>query len=629
MEGKKLLNRYQIMELIGQGGMALVYKAKDTLLNRVVAVKVLKSEFNENEQFIKKFKRESQAAASLSHNNIVSVFDVGVEDNNHFIVMEYVEGDTLKEYIQKKGKLSWKETAYISKQIALALDHAHKNKIIHRDIKPHNILITEDLIPKVTDFGIARAITTSTITLVEETMGSVHYISPEQARGGFVDERSDLYSLGIVMFEMLTGRVPLDADNAISVAIKHIQEEIEFHEDDLDDIPESMEELVLKLIKKNPNDRYENAKDLIQDLVAVQNGEKVKNIKSRDKRTRILPGIKPVQKPKSVDADTKKSQNKSNNIYRKPAFWIMASAIAVVVIVGLIFVASIFKVKDVQVPKVEGMEMTEAISLIEEAGLNYEIEKRENHPNIPENHVISQNPASSTYIKESQTVKLTVSEGPREVEVPDVIGKFEVEGIQELENFNFVVKEINRQFNEEIEKDIIYDQNPMPGLVLKEGSEIILYVSKGKDTVIMEDYKGKTVEEAKAAIQAAGLQVGNITEVVSEQFDKGLIIDQNPKSNEEVPRNSVVTLTVSKGKLQTKTINIRIQDYLDIDLDDEEIPTVNLKVVLISQDNGSSVEYEKKHKADETVSVELEGFGVQYYQVEIDGKQFSPEIITF
>ncbi|HAE61153.1 MAG TPA: Stk1 family PASTA domain-containing Ser/Thr kinase [Eubacteriaceae bacterium] len=626
MKGRVLANRYELIETVGQGGMAIVYKAMDTILHRIVAVKILKQEFNENEQFIKKFRRESQAAASLSHNNIVNVFDVGVEDNIHFIVMEYVEGDTLKEYIKKKGKLNWKEAVYIAKQIAFALDHAHKNKIIHRDIKPHNIIINEETIPKVTDFGIARAITSSTITLVEETMGSVHYISPEQARGGFVDERSDLYSLGIVLYEMLTGRVPFDGDNSISVAIKHIQEEIEFNEDDLDDIPESLEDIVLKLIRKNPKERYENAKELVKDLIAVQSGEKIAGRPGKEtKKPGILPGILATSKPKSVSEKTADVKGKETKIKKTTLLIVGGLILAFLVIIFL--ASTLFAVKEVSVPEIEGIDIAEAVQMLEAEGLKYEIENTESSSTVPKDYVITQNPSAGTILKEGQTVKLVVSAGPKEVEVPDVMGKFEVEGVQELENLNFTVKEISRQFNDEVEKDKIYDQNPMPGLMVKEGAEIIIYVSKGKDTAVVEDFTGMTLEDAKKAITDLGLQVGEVKEVVSDKYDQGVVESQDPKPNAEVAKNSVVTLTVSKGKLQTRDITIDIGSY--IDYDDDDVPTVSVKVTLIDQASKSSVVYDKKHKANETISVTLEGIGVQYYQLEIDGNEFGPEIITF
>ena len=266
MIGRLLNGRYEIIELIGRGGMAYVYKAKDLKLNRFVAVKVLRDEYTENEQFIKKFDRESQAAAGLTHPNIVSVYDVGVDDDVYFIIMEYVDGITLKQYLDKKGVLDYEEATNFIIDVAEALKCAHEHKIIHRDIKPHNILLTRDLVPKVTDFGIARAVTSSTVTMTNQTMGSVHYISPEQARGGFVDERSDLYSLGIMYYELVTGELPFDEESTVTIAIKHIREEIVPPKEINPNIPDSVNAVILKLTQKKPEERYQNVDELVADL---------------------------------------------------------------------------------------------------------------------------------------------------------------------------------------------------------------------------------------------------------------------------------------------------------------------------------------------------------------------------
>lgn len=264
--GKMLNNRYEILEKIGNGGMATVYKAKCHVLNRYVAIKILKDEFTTDSEFIKKFNTEAQSAASLTHPNIVQIYDVCNEDNLYYIVMELIQGKTLKEIINEDGILSWKWSVNIAIQIASALETAHKNNIIHRDIKPHNIIITEDGIAKVTDFGIAKAVSNSTITAFGTTIGSVHYFSPEHARGGYTDAKSDLYSLGIVMYEMLTGKVPFDADTPVSVALKQVQEEpvdpIKYNEN----IPISVNRIILKAMQKDPNLRYQNATEMLKDL---------------------------------------------------------------------------------------------------------------------------------------------------------------------------------------------------------------------------------------------------------------------------------------------------------------------------------------------------------------------------
>ncbi len=277
MIGTKLGNRYELLEKVGEGGMATVYKAKCHYLNRFVAIKILKEQFCSDKEFVEKFKREATSVASLSDNNIVNIYDVGSENNIHYIVMEYVDGKTLKELIVEKGRIDPKETVRISKQIASALVCAHRNNIIHRDIKPHNILVTKEGIVKVTDFGIAKASNSATITNSSKVMGSAHYFSPEQAKGSFVDSRTDIYSLGIVMYEMLVGKVPFDGESPVSVAVKHIQNEVVAPKEIDDKIPESLNSLVLKCLEKNPVKRYQTIKNLEEDLARIENNENILN----------------------------------------------------------------------------------------------------------------------------------------------------------------------------------------------------------------------------------------------------------------------------------------------------------------------------------------------------------------
>ncbi len=310
MIGKVLGNRYEIIEKIGGGGMALVYKAKCRLLNRFVAVKVLRAEFTEDEEFVKKFKRESQAAASLSHPNIVGIYDVGMEDNVYYIVMEYIKGQTLKDLIKKKGALGVDFATNIAIQISSALEHAHKNHIVHRDIKSHNIMIREDNSVKVTDFGIARAISSSTITNTGNVIGSVHYFSPEQARGGYTDEKSDIYSLGIVMYEMMTGRLPFEGETPIAVALKHIQEEALKPTSINTRIPKSMEDIIQKCIEKDVNNRYSSMSEIIADLrqsLVMPNGDFVKKNKFTDENTRVIKPIKLDQEAIGIGSRSKNS----------------------------------------------------------------------------------------------------------------------------------------------------------------------------------------------------------------------------------------------------------------------------------------------------------------------------------
>lgn len=626
MRGKLLGNRYELIEILGYGGMALVYKAKDILLNRLVAVKVLKSEFNENEQFIKKFERESQSAASLSHNNIVNVFDVGVQDNLHYIVMEYVKGKTLKSYIQEKGRISWQEAIFITKQITFALDHAHKNNIIHRDIKPQNILLNEELIPKVADFGIARAITSSTITLVEETMGSVHYISPEQARGGFVDAKSDLYSLGIILYEMLCGKVPFDHDNTISIAIKHIQEDIHFPED-ITDVPIGLIDIIYKLVKKNPLERYTNARDLIRDLIKIQNDPSARidigENQSND-LTKITPVINESQLKNYNTKDNANSIKKKKPIITKK--YAIIGLILLCVLLGAVafMLNSFFSVDEVEIPDVEGMLYTEALKMLTDLNIVVETEFQ-NHDEVEKNHIISQDPKGSTLVKENTSIKLVISDGPQQIEMPNIVGEFEVDGISKLQNEGFTVSETIREYNDEVEKDKIFRQIPEEGTKLQKGFKVTIYVSKGKEMIEVPDLVGKKLADAKALLLAEGFSLGTIKDDVSDQYDKDIVISQSLDANREARRDSVIDLIVSKGLINTKSISINIGDYETY----EEPKNVLVRVVLINSDNESTTVYDKMHLSDENVVVTLRGVGNQTYKIYIDGKEVETNTISF
>ncbi|HRU41954.1 MAG TPA: Stk1 family PASTA domain-containing Ser/Thr kinase, partial [Candidatus Diapherotrites archaeon] len=385
MIGRVLGDRYEVLEKIGGGGMALVYKAKCRLLNRFVAIKVLRPEFTEDEEFVKKFRREAQSAASLSHPNIVGIYDVGTENNSYYIVMEYVKGQTLKELIKSKGTLGVEYSTNIAIQICYALDQAHKNNIVHRDIKSHNILIREDNSVKVTDFGIARAVSSSTITNTGNVIGSVHYFSPEQARGGYVDEKSDIYSLGVVMYEMLTGRLPFEGDSPIAVALKHIQEEPEPPSRINSKIPKAIEAIIMKCMEKEVSKRYNSASEIINDLrqsLVMPNGDFVKKNRYSDESTRVLEPIKIIDREVAAEINEEPESKESNEVKEekividdysvdpipkvpegkdKPVqnkrsikFTIVAIfgglLLALLLGGGILFVNSLFTVKEVEVP---------------------------------------------------------------------------------------------------------------------------------------------------------------------------------------------------------------------------------------------------------------------------------------
>ena len=407
--GKMLNNRYEVLEKIGNGGMATVYKAKCHVLNRYVAIKILKDEFTTDSEFIKKFNTEAQSAASLAHPNIVQIYDVCNEDNLYYIVMELIQGKTLKEIINEDGILSWKWSVNIAIQIASALETAHKNNIIHRDIKPHNIIITEDGIAKVTDFGIAKAVSNSTITAFGTTIGSVHYFSPEHARGGYTDAKSDLYSLGIVMYEMLTGRVPFDADTPVSVALKQVQEEpvdpIKYNEN----IPISVNRIILKAMQKDPNLRYQNATEMLKDLslaLKKPNEDFVElAIRSDDSPTQKIPTIYELEMEKNNDRkaprvsenqSNRKKENKVKEFYKnhkwaKPVTIVLAAILLFVgAMYGTIAILNGSRPAQEQIPNVSGtnnearLTKDEAVKLLNDLGFKEITIEEEYHDEVEE-----------------------------------------------------------------------------------------------------------------------------------------------------------------------------------------------------------------------------------------------------
>lgn len=563
MINKVLNDRYEILELIGRGGMAYVYKAMDTKLNRYVAIKVLREEYTENEQFIKKFDRESQAAAGLTHPNIVSIYDVGVEEDIYFIIMEYVDGITLKQYLNKKGHLDYLEAIDFIVLIAEALSCAHENKIIHRDIKPHNILLTKDNTPKVADFGIARAITSSTVTMTNQTMGSVHYISPEQARGSFVDERSDLYSLGIMFYELLTGELPFDEESTVTIAIKHIQDKLVPPQELRPEIPNSVNEVVVKLTQKKPDDRYQSMEELIEDLTrikedvnvevlgasavalaqdgaqnAVNAGNGVFTVTTASDHPMYEPDYDDTLDQDFIQAKRKKRRN---NILG------FVFGLAVLAVLTGILINTVF-LKRIVIPELHNKSLEEAQKEITDLGLVLEVEKEVNDANIQAGHIISQNPEAGKETTKGKSVRVTVSKGVKNVEVPDVRGYKEDEAIRIIENAHLMIEKIEREHNSEVESGMAYGISPSVGTSVPEGTKVTLFISKGKDLVVVPGIVGLTEADARARISNNGLTVGTITTAESDFYAAGLVISQSPAEGTEIESRTAVNFVVSTGK---------------------------------------------------------------------------------
>ena len=644
-EGRLLGNRYEIIERIGIGGMATVYKAKCHVLNRYVAVKILRDEFTTDREFIRRFNTEAQAAARLTHPNIVSIYDVGNEGNIYYIVMELIQGKTLKEIIEEDGALPWKWSINIAIQIASALEMAHRNNIIHRDIKPHNIIITEDGVAKVTDFGIAKAVSNSTITAFGTTIGSVHYFSPEHARGGFTDAKSDLYSLGVVLYEMLTGRVPFDADTPVSVALKHMQE-IPIEPLKINPlIPSSLNNIILKAMQKDPNQRYQSATEMLRDLRQVAKNPEgnfvVLNKYSNDFPTQKVETIQNrTLNEKAGDIkgkqENKKKQNKLVAFYSKhkvlKVFSIILLCILIfVVAMGItIAVANANRPKQVQIPNLIGKTLNEVEELTKQANVKYEVTEETFSKDVAEGLVISQDPrfAENYEILENSTIKIIVSKGIELTKVPKVAGKQKDEAIAEIEKQGLKA-EIKEETSDKVEEGYVISQEPKEDEEIAKDSVVIITVSTGRgiEEVDVPNVIGKTEDEAKKMITDAKL-VANVRYEEDTTKSNGVVLKQDKDANSKLDEGSTLTITVNKLpeiKNATVTVNVKsltgYSETTNIENSTNVVSTepkdVNVKVIIVSQ--GNSKEYEKRTKENnKNLSFDVSGVGTVKVSVKIN-----------
>lgn len=626
--GMLIGDRYEILEKIGTGGMSDVYKAKCHKLNRFVAVKILKQEFSENTNFVHKFRIEAQAAAGLMHPNIVNVYDVGEENNIYYIVMELVEGITLKKYIEKKARLSVKEAISIAIQVSMGIEAAHNNRIIHRDIKPQNIIISREGKVKVTDFGIAKAATSNTIT--SNVMGSVHYTSPEQARGGYSDEKSDIYSLGITLFEMLTGRVPFNGETTVAIAIKHIQEEMPSPRDYVPEIPVSVEQIVFKCTQKSPDRRYHNMAELISDLKKSlihpdENFVKIVNLAAQEE-TRMVPdqdviaikqrSEKPAPKSEGmrlkeqqVTQAPKKTSSVSTKKKQRPVVVeeadeedydprmeriTTALTIIVAVVIGciLLFFAGravgLFPTQEAQesevaqkesqtMPEVIGKSLDEARTALEAAGITYTTEY-DISTEYDKNTVMDSSVAAGETVTTEMSVIITVSAGENGVKVPDVTGLSEAEATAALEKEGFAVKKATSVSDETAKGDVI-SQEPEAGAIADRNDYVTLTISTGgsNEKVEMPDVLGMTETQAKAVLVAAGFVCTTVTEVEDIEYEAGTVCYQSYTGGSMQTLGTDVELRLSLGA--SYSCNISVEAPTDYE-------SGNASVVLTAADTG-------------------------------------------
>jgi beta-lactam-binding protein with PASTA domain/tRNA A-37 threonylcarbamoyl transferase component Bud32 len=598
MEGQLLGNRYELIERIGGGGMAIVYKARCRLLNRYVAVKILRSEFTDDEEFVKRFRIEAQAAASLSHPNIVSIFDVGHDGNIHYIVMEYIDGITLKEYITRMGALPWREAVNIAIQICSAIEQAHKNHIVHRDIKPHNILITKEGIAKVTDFGIARAVTSATITMVGSTIGSVHYFSPEQARGAFTDEKSDLYSLGITIYEMVTGKVPFDGESPVAVALKHIQEKAERPADVNPAIPRGLNDLIVKAIKKDQNLRYPNASEMLSDLQRTLSEPNVQIAGSG--AAEELPTRKMQAVGKDIDlADDEETEEEGEGTdqvkkRKKDRLSIWLGIATGLILAGIIFYIGMKVVIPAMFPEAPeeyivldytNKNFSDVKSELAKLNINADDSERVYSDTIGENIIITQEVATGNKLKPGSTIRFKVSNGPELAEVPEVTGKELRIGEQDIRNNDLEVSEV-QEYSETVGTGLIIRTEPAALEKIKPGETVTVFVSLGPELkkVKVPNLFGLTRSEAEKLIDENGLKIGKILpeDVVSEVAK---IIKQYPLAETEVDEGEPIEITFDVGTTTKSTNGQTDPNYTSVGENTQSATTDNgTKMVKVTLD---------------------------------------------
>ncbi len=606
--GTILGNRYEILEKIGAGGMSVVYRARDTKLERSVTVKVLRDEFAADDDFISRFKIEAQAAASLSHPNIVNVYDVGTEFDTYYIVMEYINGCTLKEIITKEAPFDNKKALNYALKIAYALQHAHKNHIVHRDIKPQNILVTQDEELKVTDFGIAHAATSSTVIMTTSAIGSVHYFSPEQARGGYVDEKSDLYSLGIVMYEMVTRKLPFEGDSSVSIALKHINDDLPAISQFNVNISKSLERIIEKATEKRVDQRYADTDSMILDMKKALNdpsGEFIEKndlilsttqkltesdliaIRKETRREEIeLESIKEtkeknsteietIEEPKEKTEDIKDIKEKKEKDFEEDKLdkseeikLIISAVVAAFAIIAIIFTItyvnlgkkSLIKnpngseITIVEVPDLGNITLSEASDLLVKSQLRVKIGESV-ESNIEAGRIVSQTPAAGSKVPKDTEITISISLGIQTYEVPSLVNISKTEAEEIVYNQKKFTIRIQYEYNNTVKLGDVISQQPKAGEKAKLGDEILIIVSRGIPAKVVKvpNIVGLSEQNAINKLEQSELTAGNITYSPSDDFEKGLVIKQLISAGTEVGINSSVGFVISTGKIETTT----------------------------------------------------------------------------
>ncbi len=539
MIGKTFGGRYSIQEKIASGGMAEVYRAHDITLNRTVAVKILYSRYAAEAGFVARFRREAQAAANLNHPNIVNIYDWGSEDSTYYIVMEFITGRTLKDIIAEQAPMDEPTIINIGRQVAAALSHAHSHNLIHRDIKPHNIIITEDGKVKVTDFGIARS-TTSTMTQTGSILGTANYLSPEQAQGNEVGSVSDIYSLGIVLFEMATGQVPFTGDSPVAIALKHIHEAPPLPRRLNPNLPVNLQEVIVKAISKHPSDRYQSAEELSEDLGRCAKGLPIAPASAGGAETIVIPRISAAKKVEEKEEEPEKPS-------RRKLAWIIAAIVIAILLIGGI-AGGLFYINSttVRVPDITDLSKTQATTMLAKKKLKLSVTDSVFNAKYKRGRIIQQSPEPDAKLRTGSTVKVVISKGREKVAVPKLIGITLDQATFFLAKSNLNVGNITREYNNDAAASIVIGQDPPLGTKVLKETSIDLKVSKGPTPIRVPDVVGKAAAEAEAIIGQRKLTPAK-TDEFNDTIDAGKVIRESPQAGTIIKRGGTVNIVVSKG----------------------------------------------------------------------------------
>jgi beta-lactam-binding protein with PASTA domain/tRNA A-37 threonylcarbamoyl transferase component Bud32 len=606
LAGMILGDRYELMDKIGEGGMSIVYKARCRILDRIVAVKVLKEEFAQDDNFVQRFKTEALAAASLSHPNLVNIYDVGQQDECYYIVMEYVQGQTLKELIEQEAPLSIEKAVDIAIMICDGLHHAHEKGIIHRDIKPHNVLITESGMVKVADFGIAQAITKQTITFGGNVVGSVHYISPEQAKGEPLTRATDIYSVGCVLYEMVTGKIPYDAESPITVALKHIHDDIPAIRSINSEVPVGLEGIIIKAMEKLPQHRFSTAEELRNALLNIHS-QYFSTYTSQHKNGKTL-----IMAPVSEGRDRELAKKKL-----RPA-----AAIAILAVLGL-FLGVLYQLsgsffgEEVEVPYIVGMSLKEADRELSKVGLKLDVLSEQYHDEVEKDHIISQQYVKGFKVKKGREIGVVVSLGIKMQKVPNVVGMDRSAAEVELRNHGFRIGETDKIHDEKYKENQVISQDPRAGTEAKPGEYITLMISEGPapQRIKMPNLIGMNLDEARKTLQDNNLDTGQIAKKESDDYYVDQVIDQDTKAGVLVDEKTTINLTVSSGPgpaPQIQSIELQLpgeQDFYKV-------------VIKVTDARGQREVYDQMHNGGDRVIVGVSYFGTAQADIFLNGKHY-------